>query len=114
MEPQDEEKEEKLFYTIGEVAEMFQVNTSLVRFWESEINALKPRKSDKGKRLYTTKDIEVFRKVYHLVKEKGYTLQGANEALKNAKKSSQLGSNVEMIDTLKKVRDFLTDLKKSL
>jgi DNA-binding transcriptional MerR regulator len=65
---------EKLYYTISEVAKMFDVNASLIRFWEKEFPVLHPKKSAKGDRLFTKKDIESFRHIYHLVKEKGYTL----------------------------------------
>ena len=70
-------KIEKLYYTIGEVAELFEVNASLIRFWENEFDALKPLKNKKGNRLFTKEDINTLRIIYHLVKEKGYTLPGS-------------------------------------
>jgi DNA-binding transcriptional MerR regulator len=73
----------KLYYTIGEVADMFSVNTSLIRFWEKEFNLIQPKKSKKGNRMFTPKDIENFNKIYHLVKTSGYTLDGAKKALKS-------------------------------
>lgn len=73
----------KLYYTIGEVAEMFNVNTSLIRFWEKEFTIIQPKKNKKGNRLFTPKDIINFNKIYHLVKEQGFTLEGAKNALKN-------------------------------
>jgi DNA-binding transcriptional MerR regulator len=73
----------KLYYTIGEVADMFNVNTSLIRFWEKEFNLIQPKKSKKGNRMFTPKDIENFNKIYHLVKTNGYTLEGAKKALKS-------------------------------
>jgi DNA-binding transcriptional MerR regulator len=73
----------KLYYTIGEVADMFSVNTSLIRFWEKEFNLIQPKKSKKGNRMFTPKDIENFNKIYHLVKTNGYTLEGAKKALKS-------------------------------
>jgi DNA-binding transcriptional MerR regulator len=73
----------KLYYTIGEVADMFSVNTSLIRFWEKEFNLIQPKKSKKGNRMFTPKDIENFNKIYHLVKTSGYTLEGAKKALKS-------------------------------
>ena len=73
----------KLYYTIGEVAEMFNVNTSLIRFWEKEFTIIQPKKNKKGNRLFTPKDILNFNKIYHLVKEQGFTLEGAKNALKN-------------------------------
>ena len=108
-----EENTDKLFYTITEVAEMFKVNASLIRFWEKEFEALKPRKSNKGNRLYTKKDIENLRVIYHLVKEKGFTLQGAKEKLKEKPVESQ-NKNLEVIEKLQRVKTFLQDLKKQI
>jgi DNA-binding transcriptional MerR regulator len=108
-----EENTEKLFYTITEVAEMFKVNASLIRFWEKEFDVLKPRKSNKGNRLYTKKDIENLRVIYHLVKEKGFTLQGAKEKLKEKPVESQ-NKNLEAIEKLQRVKTFLQDLKKQI
>ena len=73
----------KLYYSIGEVAQIFNVNTSLIRFWEKEFPALKPKKNNKGNRLFTTKEIIKIQQIYNLVKEKGYTLDGAKKALKS-------------------------------
>ena len=78
-----EEELKKLYYSIGEVAQMFDVNTSLIRFWEKEFPALKPKKNKKGNRLFTPKDIVKIDKIYTLVKVKGFTLDGANKALKD-------------------------------
>ena len=108
-----EENTDKLFYTITEVAEMFKVNASLIRFWEKEFEVLKPRKSNKGNRLYTKKDIENLRVIYHLVKEKGFTLQGAKEKLKEKPVESQ-NKNLEAIEKLQRVKTFLQDLKKQI
>lgn len=72
----------KKYYSISEVAKMFKVATSLIRFWETEFEVIKPRKNSKGNRQFTQEDIECIKQVYHLVKEKGYTLQGAKEMLK--------------------------------
>ena len=72
---------EKIYYTIGEVAELFEVNQSLIRFWEKEFDILKPQKNKKGNRLFTKNDLDNLRLIYHLVKERGYTLQGAKEKL---------------------------------
>ena len=81
-----EEKElTKLYYSIGEVAKMFDVNSSLIRFWEKEFPAIQPKKNKKGNRLFSPKDILIIDKVYDLVKMKGYTLEGAKKALKNTK-----------------------------
>lgn len=73
----------KLYYSIGEVADMFNVNTSLIRFWEKEFTALKPKKNNKGNRLFTPKEILKIHSIYVLVKENGYTLEGAKKALKS-------------------------------
>ena len=75
---------EKLYYTIGEVSKAFKVNASLVRFWEKEFEILKPKKNKKGTRRYSAIDINNFQTIHHLVKEKGYTLEGAKEQLKLA------------------------------
>src|ERR1700756_635149 len=108
-----EESTEKLFYTITEVADMFKVNASLIRFWEKEFDVLKPRKSNKGNRLYVKKDIENLRVIYHLVKEKGFTLQGAKEKLKEKPVEAQ-NKNLEAIEKLQRVKTFLQDLKKQI
>ena len=108
-----EENPDKLFYTITEVADMFKVNASLIRFWEKEFEVLKPRKSNKGNRLYTKKDIENLRVIYNLVKEKGFTLQGAKEKLKEKPVESQ-NKNLEAIEKLQRVKTFLQDLKKQI
>src|ERR1700739_4784816 len=106
----DEETHENLFYSISEVATLFNVNASLIRFWEKEFDFLKPRKTAKGNRSYTKKDIENIRLVYHLVKEKGFTLQGAKEKLKQ-KPIQELNKNVEVIENLSKLKSFLQELK---
>ncbi len=108
-----EETPDKLFFTISEVAAMFKVNASLIRFWEKEFEVLKPRKSTKGNRLYTKKDIENLRVIYHLVKEKGFTLQGAKEKLKQ-KPVDEQNKNLEAIEKLQRVKTYLLDLKKRL
>jgi len=75
----------KLYYTIGEVAVMFEVNPSLIRFWEKEFTIIQPKKNKKGNRLFTPKDILNFNKIYNLVKKQGFTLEGAKNALKSKK-----------------------------
>jgi DNA-binding transcriptional MerR regulator len=108
------EKEEisKLYYTIGEVARMFDVNTSLIRFWEKEFDIIQPTKNKKGNRLFTQEDIDNFRVIYHLVKERGYTLQGAREKLK--KNKNETIANVELVKSLTRIRNFLLELKEEL
>ncbi len=110
--PYKEREIEKQYYTIGEVAEMFDVAASLIRFWETEFEQLNPKKNKKGNRQYTAKDIEMLRSIYHLVKERGYTIQGAKEVLKN--KSVQTKDKIEIIESLQKVRSFLVGIKDQL
>jgi len=102
----------KLYYSIGEVAEMFDVNSSLIRYWEKEFEVLKPKKNAKGNRLFTQKDLENLKLIFHLVKERGFTLDGAKRKLKEDKKS--LEDNYEMIQSLKKVKSFLEEIKDNL
>jgi len=83
--PYKEKEIEKLYYTIGEVARMFEVNTSHIRFWSKQFDVIKPATNKKGNRLYTQSDIDNFKKIYHLVKEKGFTLKGAKVELKTEK-----------------------------
>lgn len=99
---------EKLYYTIGEISEAFQVNTSLIRYWEREFDVLKPKKNLKGTRRYSSLDIEKFQMIHHLVKEKGYTLDGAKEQIKLANK------NFEIIRSLEKIKTILIDIKNEL
>lgn len=88
--PYKEKEIEKLYFTIGEVAQMFNVNTSHIRFWSKEFEVIRPATNKKGNRLYTQSDIENFRKIYHLVKEKGFTLKGAKSELKDNKVKSKV------------------------
>jgi DNA-binding transcriptional MerR regulator len=107
------EKEiEKLYYSIGEVSEMFSVAPSLIRFWESEFEIIQPKKNRKGNRQFTKEDIDNVRTIYHLVKEKGFTLQGAKEMLKND--SGAVKDKMDMIDSLKRVRNFLVEVREKL
>jgi DNA-binding transcriptional MerR regulator len=84
--PYKEKEIKKLYYTIGEVAQRFNVNTSHIRFWSKHFDAIKPATNKKGNRLYTEDDIEIIKRIYHLVKEKGYTLKGAQVEMKKMKK----------------------------
>jgi DNA-binding transcriptional MerR regulator len=105
----------KLYYTIGEVAKMFDVNASLIRFWEKEFTALKLKKNKKGNRLFTPKDILTLEKIYQLVKVKGMTLEGAKKALKSKEEITQepeeIASNKEIIERLTGIRERLLRLK---
>lgn len=110
--PYKEKETVKLFYAIGEVAKMFNVNTSLIRFWEKEFDIIQPKKNKKGNRLFTQEDVDNFYIIFHLVKERGFTLQGAKTKLKQNK--SETIENIEMVKALTKVRNFLIDLKEEL
>jgi len=102
----------KIYYAIGEVAKMFDVNTSLIRFWEKEFDIIKPKKNKKGNRLFTKKDVEHFHVIFHLVKERGYTLDGAKKKLKDNKDDTI--KNAEIVKSLQKLKSFLIDLKEEL
>lgn len=102
----------KLFYTIGEVSKMFNVNTSLIRFWEKEFDIIKPKKNKKGNRLFTQQDVDNFHIIYHLVKERGFTLQGAKDKLKDNKGDTV--KNLEVVKTLTRLKEFLLEVKKEL
>lgn len=102
----------KLYYSIGEVAAMFNVNASLIRFWEKEFDVIKPKKNNKGNRLFTVQDIDNLKIIYHLVKERGFTLDGAKNKLKNSRKETI--ENVELIMSLEKIKKFLLELKEEL
>ncbi len=101
----------KLYYSIGEVAEMFHVNTSLIRFWEKEFGFEPSKKNAKGNRLYTAKDIGNFNKIYHLVKEEGFTLEGAKKALKSSKTPVTEPDLSAVISKLEGIRSKLVALK---
>jgi DNA-binding transcriptional MerR regulator len=106
---------EKLYYSISEVAEMFHVNTSLIRYWEKEFDTLKPTKNKKGNRLFTRDDIEKLKVIYHLVKERGYTLQGARESMKQMKgAAAEPNIKQDLLKSLEKVKAELESLKEKL
>ena len=102
----------KLYYSIGEVAEIFKMNTSKIRFWEKEFDVLQPKKNAKGERRYTEQDIEKIKLIHHLVEEKGYTLEGARQKIKMNPEGEN--KNVEIIQKLKKIKEYLVDLKKEV
>lgn len=102
----------KAYYRIGEVAKMFNVNTSTIRYWEGEFDVLRPRKSTKGNRLFTERDMRYLQVIYQLVKVKGYTIQGAKDAMKQ--KFDKLEENAMLIRTLNHAKEFLLDLDRSL
>ena len=102
----------KLFYSIGEVAAIFDVNESLLRFWEKEFDTIKPKKNSKGTRSYTKEDIEDIRQIYFLVKEKGMTLVGAKKRIKEERKG--VSAQIEVVDRLRKVREELLKMKEEV
>lgn len=103
---------EKRYYTIGEVAGAFGVNTSLIRFWEKEFEVLKPKKNAKGNRLFTPQDIKNLELIFHLVKERGFTLEGAKIHLKEEKKKTL--TNFDIIRKLQSVKAELINIKNQL
>ncbi|HHJ09662.1 MAG TPA: MerR family transcriptional regulator [Bacteroidetes bacterium] len=110
--PYKEKKVERLYYSIGEVAEMFHVNTSLIRYWEREFDIIKPKKNKKGNRLFTQKDIDNFHIIYHLVKERGMTLKGAKKKLRENKEETV--ENFEIVKTLQEIRKMLLEIRDNL
>ena len=103
---------EKRYYSIGEVAKAFGVNTSLIRFWEKEFDALKPKKNAKGNRKFTPEDIKNLKLIFYLVKERGFTLEGAKTHLKEDKKNTL--NNFEIISKLEDVKNQLIKIKEHL
>ncbi len=102
----------RIYYTIGEVAAMFKVNTSLIRFWEKEFDIIQPKKNKKGNRLFTQKDVDNFHLIFNLVKERGYTLKGAREKLR--KNPEDTLREYEIIKSLNKIEEFLRGVKRHL
>jgi DNA-binding transcriptional MerR regulator len=102
----------KIYYSIGEVSSMFDVNASLIRFWEKEFDILKPKKNKKGNRLFTERDVKYLHMIYHLVKEKGYTLQGAKDELKN--NIDEVENKIVVLETLHHLKNFLVALDQEL
>ena len=109
---ESENQPDKLFYTIGEVAAMFNVNASLIRYWEKEFPVIKPKKNKKGNRFFTKSDIENFHIIYHLVKERGMTLKGAKQKLRENKDDTV--NNFEIVKALKDIRQKLLEIKEEL
>ncbi len=110
--PYKEKEIEKKYFTIGEVADELGVATSLIRFWESEFDIIKPKKNRKGNRQFTKQDIKNVKLIYHLVKEKGYTLQGARDFIDQG--IDEANSKVELIESLKNIKTFLEELRSKL
>jgi DNA-binding transcriptional MerR regulator len=110
--PYKEKKVEKLYYSIGEVAEMFKVNTSLIRFWEKNFDIIKPHKNKKGNRFFTKEDIENLKLIHHLVKEQRLTLEGTRKKLMENRQDTI--HNYEIVDTLKKIKEMLLEIREEL
>jgi DNA-binding transcriptional MerR regulator len=110
--PASEELVKKLYYPIGEVASWFNVNTSLIRYWEKEFKQLQPRKTRKGDRLFRAQDIEFLRQLYFLLREKKYSIEGAKTYLKNNKEKAE--KDIAILNSLKNIKQFLVSLKGSL
>ena len=110
--PTSEELVKKLYYPIGEVATWFNVNTSLIRYWEKEFKQLQPRKTRKGDRLFRAQDIEFLRQLYFLLREKKYSIEGAKTYLKNNKEKAE--KDIAVLNSLKNIKQFLVSLKESL
>ncbi len=100
---------EKMYYTIGEVATMFDVNVSLIRFWEKEFDIIKPTKNKKGNRLFTPDDVENFHLIYHLVKERGMKLMGAKLKLQTHRDETM--NNFEIVKRLKNIKQQIIDIR---
>lgn len=104
---------EKLYYSMSEVAEMFDVNQSLIRYWESKFDCLRPKKNKKGNRMFRPEDIEHFKMIYHLVKECGMTLDGAKRAMKQ-QGTGEVSRNAELLERLQSVRSMLVEVREIL
>ena len=111
MDVNDKEATEKLYYSISEVSEMFELNASTLRFWEKEFEVLKPHKNKKGNRLFTQKDLEQIAMIVDLVKHRGFTIQGAREQLKH---SGGADRRAEVIARLQVIKSKLLELRNRL
>lgn len=109
--PEDEVLFQKMYYSMSTVADMFKVNQSLLRFWENEFDILKPKKNGKGDRLFRPEDVKNLKLIYHLLRERKYTIEGAKDFLKNNKKADE---KFAMIESLKKLKVFLNEIKANL
>lgn len=105
--------DKKLYYSMGEVAEMFDVNPSLIRHWESKFDCVKPHKNKKGNRMFSPQDVEKLKLIYHLVKERGMTLDGANKVLKR-RSGSELSRDMELLERLQRIRASLVEVREEL
>lgn len=105
-------EENKIYYTIKDVSEMLGVNASVLRFWETEFNEIRPTKNSRGARMYKKQDVEILKQIYHLTRECGFTLEGAKEQLKAGKNVGD--DKLQIIESLTEVRQFLIELKNNL
>jgi len=107
---------DKMYYKIGELAKAFNVNTSLIRYWEKEFKTLHPKKNKNGNRLFTKKDVASLQHIYHLVKEKGYTLEGAKHKIreKTPEANEELSKNDEVILRLQHIKNDLIQIRNQL
>jgi DNA-binding transcriptional MerR regulator len=103
---------DKRYYSIGEIAKAFDVNTSLIRFWDGEFDILKPKKNAKGNRMFTPEDVKNLKLIYHLVKERGFTLEGARTHLKEGQKKTL--DKFEIISKLETIKTQLMNIKNQL
>jgi len=103
---------DKRYYSVGELATAFDVNTSLIRFWDKEFDILKPKKNAKGNRMFTPDDVKNLQLIYHLVKERGFTLEGAKTHLKEGQKKTL--DKFEIIAKLETIKSQLTNIKNQL
>lgn len=110
--PYKEREIEKLYYTMGEVSQLFDVNASQIRYYEREFEILQPKKNKKGNRLFSPEDVENLKIIFSLVKDKGFTLQGAKDYLRSNK--SEVKENQKVIDSLERLKQFLLEVKEKL
>lgn len=108
----EEKKNRKIYYSMGEVSEMFDVNPSLIRFWEQKFDILRPHKNKKGNRMFTPQDVENLKLIYHLVKEKGMTLAGAQKRIKENREGAD--RDLEVVDRLLAIRSMLMEVSQQL
>lgn len=109
--PEDEVLFSKMYYSMSNVADMFKVNQSLIRFWENEFDILKPKKNGKGDRLFRPEDVKNLKLIYHLLRERKYTIEGAKDFLKKNKHAEE---KFMMIESLKKLKGFLNEIKANI
>lgn len=105
---------EKMFYTMGEISEMFDVNQSLIRHWEKQFSVLRPKRNKKGNRLFSPQDVERLKLIYHLVKERGMTLDGARKALRQHRDDNGVPRDVELMERLQRIRSLLVEVREDL